>query len=157
MRRAAGSLGGSARARWYFAPLVCSLRRLGAAVLLVARDQLGRELFDNTGTSPPAGPTPPPGPTTATIPSAGGNVVLPALNGQAATLIFGAGAPAGTTITATETATPPAGAPVPSSLRRVSSFAGAAPFFFVRFNTSSDVPLSTLTGEAVTLSGAIRN
>jgi virginiamycin B lyase len=101
--------------------------------------------------SPTASPTPAPGSTTAAIPSGGGPVALPTVAGEAATLTFAAGAPAGTTLTATESTTAPGGAPAPSSLRRASSFPGATPFFFVKFTVSANVSLATFAGEAVSL------
>lgn len=103
----------------------------------------------STGVAAPT-PTPSPAPATtvAPIPSAGGSVTFPSVSGLAATFQFGAGAPAGTTMTATESLGPPANAPAPSALRRIEAVNGATTFFFVTFTVSQTISTQLLTGES---------
>jgi len=97
-------------------------------------------------------PTPSPamGATTVAIPT-NGAIVLPTVSGRTATLSFGTGIPSGATLTATESASPPGGAPAPSTERRARSFAGATPFFYISFTVSADLPVFDLTRGAVSL------
>lgn len=91
--------------------------------------------------------------TTQIVPTGGGTLSLPATaNGQSATVTVGAGAPAGTEITASSSTSAPGGAPAPSSaLRRdAQSIPGAVPFYYVIFSVNQ--PLSAQLLEAETVS-----
>jgi hypothetical protein len=94
--------------------------------------------------------------TSQAVPSGGGSLALPAAsNGQVAALTFSAGVPAGTTISSSASAAPPAGAPAPASLKRTTqAISGAVPFYFVAFTVSSAFSAANVTGESVTLTSA---
>ena len=107
-------------------------------------------------------PTPTPSPTgatvTDTIPSAGGNVALPAVDGLAATLVFGAGAAAGTTITATASTTS-TNAPAPSLRRAIvqrsaSNTSSDDVLIYIEFSVSKPSPVQLLDSEFLTLTNA---
>jgi hypothetical protein len=94
--------------------------------------------------------------TSQAVPSGGGSIALPAAsNGQVAALTFSAGVPAGTTISSSASAAPPAGAPAPSALKRTTqAVSGAVPFYFVAFTVSSAFSAANVTSESVTLTNA---
>jgi len=106
--------------------------------------------------SPPARflPTPSPTPagatTTVPIPT-NGSIVLPTVAGRGVTLSFGTGVPSGATLTVTESTTPPSGVPAPSSVRRTRSLPGAISFYYLTFTSASNLPVSALTSETISL------
>ncbi|MBV8580361.1 MAG: hypothetical protein JOZ86_06960 [Candidatus Eremiobacteraeota bacterium] len=67
---------------------------------------------------------------------------------------IGAGAPAGTTITASESLTAPPNAPAPSSRLR-QSVVGATNFFYVTVTVSQSFSAQYITGEALTLANSL--
>ncbi|HEV3086649.1 MAG TPA: hypothetical protein VGX96_05435, partial [Candidatus Elarobacter sp.] len=85
------------------------------------------------------------------IPTTAGTIALPSVGGIAATFQIGAGAPAGTTLTATESLAAPSNAPAPSAVRRVQAVSGATTFFFVSFTVSQTISTQFLTGESFAL------
>ena len=90
--------------------------------------------------------------TSFTVPAAGGTQALATVGGQTATIDFGAGATAGTTVTATSAVSAPANAPVPAAkARRIQQISGAVPFYFVTITVSQSLPGSVFTSESVTL------
>jgi len=93
--------------------------------------------------------------TTVTVPAAGGTTELAATaNGQVVTLGFASGAPA-VSISASSSVTAPAGAPVPSSIKRAAaSISGAVPFYFVSFSVSGSLAAQYLTSEAIEITNA---
>jgi hypothetical protein len=107
-----------------------------------------------SATSSPS-PGAPSSPSALSVPAGGGTVALPAAaNGQVATLVFAAGAPAGLTLTVTSSATAPGSAPAPSAVRRADAIANAVPFFWVTLTPSATLPASLITSELVTLTSA---
>jgi hypothetical protein len=87
---------------------------------------------------------------------AGGTVVVPqAANGQAAAFQFGAGSPAGITLTSSASINVPASAPGPSSIKRATQdVAGAVPFYYVTFNVSVALSAAVIAAETVTLTNS---
>jgi hypothetical protein len=87
------------------------------------------------------------------ISTGAGAVVAPQVAGLTATLFTGPGASPGTAITLTSSATAPANAVLPSSVRRAASIANAVPFLYVTFTVSQNLPASVMTGQSVSLNG----
>ncbi len=79
------------------------------------------------------------------IPSAGGEVALPAGTGFFGSMIFDPGASPGTRISLSASLTPPDGANIPL-VGLTSPDATTEPFFYVTFNVSQPTPLSLLEG-----------
>jgi len=96
---------------------------------------------------PSATPTPAPSSTTLPVPTSAGTLALPTLSGFGVTFQIAAGAPSGTTITATESLGAPANAPAPSSARRREAIAGATNVFYVTVTLSQTVLAQIFTGE----------
>jgi len=113
----------------------------------------------SSGTSvPTAAVTPTPVATSApvtssstVVPTSAGTIALPAASGIGASLSIAAGAPAGVTLTATSSTTPPANVPAPSSIARTTkSVTGAAAFLYEKLQVSASLPMTFVTAETVT-------
>ena len=97
-------------------------------------------------------------PVTQSIPAAGGTLTLASSQSQVSTLTFSAGAPAGVALTASGSATAPAGTPAVTSLKRgaESGVTGGVPFFYVTFSVSANLSAQFLASETVSLAPARR-
>jgi len=80
-----------------------------------------------------------------------GSVAIPAAGGVSATFLTGPGAASGTTVTVGSSATAPANALTPSSLRRAASVSGTGPFYYVTFSVSAKTPASVFVSQVITL------
>jgi hypothetical protein len=101
--------------------------------------------------TPSATPTPAPSSTTLPLPTSAGTLTLPTLGGFGVTFQIAAGAPAGTTVTATGSLGAPANAPAPSSARRLNAIAGATNVFYVTLTVSQTISAQVFTGENLTV------
>lgn len=126
-----------------------AIRTLAAAIVAGA---LAACTSSTTTTTPPA-----PSSVTATvaIPQTAGTMTLPSYAGYSPAVQVAAGAPAGTTLTATSSTTAPANAPAPSAIRRSpQAIAGASPIFYATFTVSASIPSQLFTGETLGLPSA---
>jgi hypothetical protein len=100
-------------------------------------------------------PTATPGPTsvstTVPLPTTATTLPLPTLNGMSVTFHIAAGAPSGTTVTATESIGAPPNAPAPSSVRRREAITGATNVFYVAMTLSQTVSSNFFPAEDLTL------
>jgi hypothetical protein len=80
-----------------------------------------------------------------------GSIPIPAAGGVSATFLTGPGAAPGTGVTVASSATAPANALQPSSVRRAASAGGAAPFYYVTFSVSAPTPASVFVSQVLAL------
>lgn len=84
-----------------------------------------------------------------------GTFTSPPVDGLTATFNVAPGAPLGTTVTVTSSATAPSGVPAPSTIaRQTQSIAGAVSFLYVSIELSQAVPASLFTSEVLALTNA---
>ncbi len=80
-----------------------------------------------------------------------GSIPIPAAGGVSATFLTGPGAAPGTGVTVASSATAPANALQPSSVRRAASAGGAAPFYYVTFSVSASTPANVFSSQVLAL------
>ncbi len=88
------------------------------------------------------------------IPPGGGPIAALTVDGLTATLLTGPGATPNTLITLNSSASAPANALAPSSVRRTASIAGAATLLYVTMTLSQTTPASVFTGQTLALTTA---
>jgi hypothetical protein len=142
-------------------------RRLVPVVLFLAVAAIAGCAGGSTSPAPSVQPSnsPSPGPSGASliaIPGTAGTVSLPAISFITPAFGIGVGAPAGLTMSATESFTAPSNAPVPSAFVRKAAAAastgatplstGIAPFLYVTAKFSANVPAGVIASEILTFS-----
>gem|GEM_PF-3456534 len=116
----------------------------------------------STPAAPSVQPTTPPGSSITSllaVPGTAGSLTLPSIGGNTPSFGIGAGAPAGLTLTATESLSAPLHAPVilASATRKTASASPSpvTPFLFITATFSASVPAGVVASEIIALSSTL--
>ena len=135
-------------------------RLVPVGLLLAGAVVAGCTNASTTGPAPSVQSTPAPGSLgtqLVVIPGTAGTVSLPAIDGITPAFGIASGAPAGLTMSASESTGAPANAPAPSSLARKTAAAatGIVPFLYITSTFSAAVPAGIIASEILSFAAGL--